>query len=88
MNQRYDAVTTRIYTDKDGKEKKAYTKIGTAFFNAKVDGYSLQLDALPVPQLYNGKLQCSILLLPPKEKEVAPKQLNPVTGDLDDEIPF
>ena len=77
MNQRYDAVTTRIYTDKDGKEKKAYTKIGTAFFNAKIDGYSLNLDALPVPQLYNGKLQCSILLLPPKEKEAAPSTQDP-----------
>lgn len=95
MTERLDAMMTRSY-QKNGETKTHYTKIGTAWPN-QGGGYRLKLEAVPVPTIYDGKVECSILLLPPKPYEgqgsnpqpqagsVAP---NFDTGNEADNIPF
>ena len=92
MTKRLDAKIGRQYKGKDGAIKTTYTKIGVAFYNDKLGGHVLELEALPLPQLYTapGKepvLQCRILLVPPKEDKPAatPTASAPFA---DDEIPF
>jgi hypothetical protein len=97
--QRLDALMARKYTDREGTEKSAFTKIGTAFPTRTGDGYSIVLDAMPAPEAaQNGGMQYRILLMPPKPRDGdAPRQgtaddhankRGPARDDLDDEIPF
>jgi hypothetical protein len=92
MADRYDALIAR--TDKDGK--KRYTKIGAAFPSRNGDGFSIVLDALPMP---NADGQAWIMLYPPKPKEdrqsngnsyaaVKGRAQAPVSDDMNDQIPF
>lgn len=48
---------------KDGKTW--FRKIGSAW--PTKNGWSISLDALPLPSLNEGKLETRILLMPPKE---------------------
>jgi hypothetical protein len=83
MADRYDVLTSRKYTDKQGNEKTSWTKIGTAF--ACRDGVSLNvtLDAFPV----NGQLY----ITPPKPRAVTPERYAPSTPaseEPEDGLPF
>ena len=97
MSNRYDAVTARKYTDRNGNEKTAFTRIGTMFANRNGDGFNVVLDALPIPD-ENGQVR--ILMFVPKERDETPNRGQQDTrgggrtggytpGDLDgDEVPF
>ena len=67
------AVNDREYTDKDGEVKKGWwTRIGSAFESSD-GGLSVVLDALPVPTIYDGKVQTRIVLRPFAEEEEPPQ---------------
>jgi hypothetical protein len=66
MTDRLEAFAVRPY-EKNGETKTAFTRIGIAWPNRN-GGYRLSLDALPVASLNDGKLETTILLLPPKDK--------------------
>lgn len=68
MTDRLDAVMLRKYTDGNGETKSASTRIGVAW-PLNGGGYRLELEAVPVPTIYEGKVQCSIMLFPPKERD-------------------
>ena len=90
---RLDALSVREYQDSTGQTKAAFTKIGTAFPN-KNGGYTLILDALPLPALdSDGRLQTKLLLKEPQPRDGAARQ--PARGgggafadDLDDDVAF
>lgn len=95
MSERLDALMVRNY-EQNGEKKAQFTKIGVAWPTANGEGYRLQLDAIPVPTIYNNKIEMSILLSPPKERGQSqdqssgrPQASKPVFDDDDsDEIPF
>jgi hypothetical protein len=67
--QRLDAIMARKYTDRDGNEKSAFTRLGTAFPITN-GGYSIVLDAMPAPEAaQNGGLQYRLLLMVPKPRD-------------------
>lgn len=74
MSERHDLLMTRGYTDREGNPKTAYTKIGTAFALPDNGGFRLKFDAMPVPTIYDGKVELSILMLPPKDRAEQPAQ--------------
>jgi hypothetical protein len=86
-DERFDAVCPR-----EGKDGKTYfTNIGKAFPN-RTGGYSVRLNALPIP---NKEGDVTILLLPEREKDErrAPPARRPapqkrVPDEDEDEIPF
>lgn len=95
MSQRLDALIVREYQTSNGDTKAAFTKIGTAFPNKQGAGYSLVLDALPIPAMSrDGKLEVRILLrepLPARDdapRNGTPARNNRATADDLDEIPF
>jgi hypothetical protein len=57
---RLDALVAR----KGSNDKTYFTKIGSAFQNKSGEGYTLILDALPLPD-HEGK--CRVLLMTPKD---------------------
>lgn len=96
MAERLDAVVAREY-ERNGEKKTSFTKIGTAF-SMRNGGWSLILDALPLPQMGERGLETRILLMPPKQDR-APASSHPsnyssqsgggFNRDLDDgEMPF
>lgn len=44
----YDVLTAREYTDRGGDKKTTFTKIGVAFDNKNGDGFTVNLNALPL----------------------------------------
>lgn len=72
MANRLDALTAREYTDRDGNKKTSWTRIGAAFETQ--NGWSIVLDALPVPSIGERGLETKILLMPPKPKDDKPAQ--------------
>lgn len=66
MTERLDALMTRTY-EQNGEEKTAYTKIGVAFAN-KNGGYRVKLETLPTASMYDGKVETSFILLPPRDR--------------------
>lgn len=81
MTERMD-VLAPTQPNKDGKSY--LNRVGTAWATSN-GGWRLILDALPLPVLKdNGKLETSLLLMPPKPKDDAPR------GGFDgsDEAPF
>lgn len=103
MADRLDALVAREYADRDGNKKTAFTKIGVAFAT-KNGGWSLSLEALPLPTMGERGLETRILLMVPKPREDRPSQRQErstsydrddartqggsIGRDLDDEIPF
>lgn len=92
---RYDLITGR----EGGDGKTYWTKIGSMFPSKDGTGFNLAFDALPIPQMYNGKLTVSVRAVEPKEKTTpagrpagtgAPAQTRPQSRSehLDDDIPF
>jgi len=81
MTERMD-VLAPTQPNKDGKSY--LNRVGTAWATSN-GGWRLILDALPLPVLKdNGKLETSLLLMPPKPKDDAPRGSD--TGS--DDIPF
>lgn len=64
MADRYDLLTVREY-ERNGEKKTSFTKIGVMFPNRNGDGFTISLDALPIPTS-DG---CRILAKPPQERE-------------------
>ena len=87
MADRYDLKTAR-----KGKDGKTYwTKIGVMFPMRDRDGFSISLEALPIPTLNDsGGLECRIMAWEPYDKDRAdgadakPRR----QSDLDDKVPF
>lgn len=71
MSQRLDVLMVREYQDRQGETKAQFTKVGTAFANQNGGGYTLVLEAVPVPSLgKDGAPQIRLLLrepLPPRD---------------------
>jgi hypothetical protein len=93
MADRMDVVCPRSYTTRDGEVKTAFSKIGVAFQTK--NGWAIQFEALPLPQLEDGKLVTKALLMPPREQTDAPRSSgrgNAPPADFsdlrDDKIPF
>lgn len=89
MSNRLEAFATRPYKDRDGNEKTAYTRIGTAFETR--NGWAIRLDALPLPSMGERGLETTILLMPPKE-DSQPRQQGRSAPQFDspgdDSVPF
>lgn len=85
MTSRYDILSGR--TDKDGK--KRWTKIGVMFPSKQGEGFSIKLEALPLP---NAEGEVWLGAFVPRENDggaparVAASRSTPIA--LDDEIPF
>lgn len=65
---RLDALAVRAYKDRDGNEKTAFTKIGTAW-ETKNGGWQLIFDALPIPTMGERGLEVKVLLMLPKPRD-------------------
>jgi hypothetical protein len=72
MSKRYDVCAPRNYT-KDGEEKTAWHRVGTAFENDK--GIGLIFDSLPLPDK-EGRV--SVRLFEPREKQQGAAQAGAV----------
>lgn len=90
MADRYDILTAR----KSG-DKTYWTKIGVAFPLRDRDGFRLVFEALPLPAMHDGSIECTAVLMPPKPRDdgqVAQRAGAPAPSapnDLDsDPIPF
>lgn len=68
MSERLDALTAREYTDRDGNKKTSWTKIGVAF-PTRDGGYSITLEALPLPTMGERGLETRIVLMVPRPRE-------------------
>jgi hypothetical protein len=79
MTERLDAVSVR-----ESNGKSYFTRIGVAFPSKTGTGYSVLLDAVPAST--DG--QYKILLMEPKARDNTPSARQPVTADLDDDVPF
>lgn len=100
MTNRMDVVAPRTY-EKNGEQKTAYTRIGTAW-EMQGGGWRVVLEALPLPQIgKNGQLETQLLLFPPKDNAEQPargsysadktRRQAPApafSGGMDDDIPF
>jgi len=92
---RLDAMIATDYVTSNGDSKTRWTKIGTAWPAKQGAGYSIVLDALPLPSMSrDGKLECRILLREPlPARDDAPRNGTPARNnrapvdDLDD-VPF
>jgi hypothetical protein len=82
MTDRYDVMTGRNYTDRNGDQKTSWTKIGTMFATER--GFRIAFDALPLPNLRDGKIEVSAVCFPPKPRE----EKGAGRGDLDEAAPF
>ena len=67
---RLEAFTVRKYTNSDGEEKSAWTRIGVAFPHKNGEGFNVQLDAIPAPSASkDGSMKYEVVLRPPMEKK-------------------
>lgn len=84
MAERMDIICPRTVGD-----KTYFTKIGVAFSNDK-GGWSLSFEALPIPQLRDGKLEVRALMMKPKPKgDAPPTNFSDIGyGGNDSDIPF
>lgn len=80
MSTRYDLLTSK--TDKDGK--KRWTKVGVMFPSKQGEGFSIKLEALPLP---NAEGEVWISAFVPRDRDEAPAQQRG-GNNLDDDIPF
>lgn len=75
------AASTGTYTDKNGQEKRRWTKCGVVMETDK--GLSLKLEVIPVES--NGWFS----LFEPKERSEQPVELsNKTLAEVEDDIPF
>lgn len=101
MADRYDLMTGREGTDKDGNTKTFWTKIATVFKVKDKDQFRVKFDALPIPRIYtpeNGDPQIIVeaMMFPPRENDGQQggggggqrQQQRKPAPDLDEDIPF
>lgn len=69
MTDRYDVLVARPYVDSHGEEKTSFTRIGVAWPMKERDGFSITLEALPLPSIKDGKVETRILMMPPKPRD-------------------
>ncbi len=82
MADRYEVLSPRVGND----GKTYFTRMGIAFPMKDRDGYRVMLEAVPLPSLKDGKLECVLLLMPPKDgQRPAGKSRD---DDFDQPIPF
>lgn len=62
-----DILMTRQY-ESQGETKTSYTKVGVAF-PLQNGGFRLRFEAIPVPTIYDGKIECSMLMVEPKPRD-------------------
>mgnify|MGYP006292559633 FL=1 len=77
-------VRTGTYTDKDGKEKGRYERIGSVIETK--NGPMLKVDAIPVVE--GGWSGWAYMNTPKPREDVAPKQQRDEFNQKDDDIPF
>jgi len=100
MAERMDALVAREYTDRDGNKKTSWTKIGSAW-SMQNGGYSVTLDALPLPVMGERGLETRLILKVPQPRDDQPRQQQRQQSyaeqsggsyggqrDLDDDVPF
>lgn len=86
MAERYDLMTARKVGD-----KTYWTKIGVMFPNRNGPGFRLTFEALPVPTLYDGKLETVVMAFEPKPRDDEPRQQRQSSrrdSIEDSEVPF
>lgn len=71
MSDRFDLMTGRKYTTRDGQEKTAWTRIGTMFRSKSGEGFNLQLDVMPLPDKDSGSIRIQAFI--PKERTDGPQ---------------
>lgn len=88
MATRYDVLSPRQYKDRDGNEKTTFMKVGVAFPMRDKDGFSVTLEAIPLPTAEGVRL----MLMPPRENGDRPqREARPAQQTMYDdegEIPF
>lgn len=82
MAERLDALVAREYTDRDGNKKTSWTKIGAAF-PSQNGGYSISLDALPIPSMGERGLETRIILKAPSPRNDDRSQHGGGYGEMD-----
>lgn len=103
MTERYDILTVREYTDRDGNKRSSWTRIGS-MWPMKNGGFSATFDALPLPSMGERGLETRVVMKVPEPKGDAPrsqprdsyakasggreKPAHTGGGDIEDEIPF
>lgn len=96
MTDRLDAVVAREYTDRDGNKKTQWTKIGSAWATRN-GGWSISLEALPLPSMGERGLETRIILMVPKPRDDQQRQparqqsyaeQSGYGRDLDENLPF
>jgi hypothetical protein len=70
--------------DKDGKTR--WTRIGVMFPSKQGEGFSIKLEALPLPNA-EGEVWISAFVPRENDRQGAPQQSGR-NHDLDDEVPF
>ena len=77
-------VRTGTYTDKEGKEKGRYERIGSVIDTK--NGAMLKLDSIPIVE--NGWSGWAYMNTPKPRDDVAPKQQRDEFNQKDQDIPF
>lgn len=77
--KRYDLVMGREYTTSGGETKTAWVKLGS-MFERDNGGFSLTFDALPTPQLRDGKLEVRVMAFEPRDREQQPQRQAHASG--------
>lgn len=82
--ERYDVLTARTVGD-----KSYFTKIGVAFPMKNRPGFNIIFEALPIPQMRDGKLECTVMMMPPRERQPGEESRGAAShAGLDDDVPF
>lgn len=78
-----------VLAPRQRKDKTFWTRVGTAFPAKSGEGFSIEFDALPLPDK-EGRV--SVIVRPPKPKEAPPAEsgssYQPLGEQLSDEVPF
>jgi hypothetical protein len=82
----YDVLTAREY-ERNGEKKTTFNKIGVAFDNKNGDGFTITLNALPLPDK-DGEVRMICKTSKPKETLPSNRVAAVTPADFDDEIPF
>lgn len=84
MADRYEILTARKQGD-----KTYWTRIGVAFPMRDRDGFRLVFEALPVPSIRDGAIECTAVLMPPKPRDDGQRSQGAAShAGMSDEIPF
>lgn len=79
-----------VFSPRQRKDKTYWTRVGTAFPAKSGEGFSIEFDALPLPDR-EGRV--AVIVRPPRPKDNAPAsdggaRYEPLSDQLDDHVPF